>query len=161
MRIPTEAGRFSLIPLLILYKGEVVSLDPPIFTRVKVAGSPEFGLDPPRIPCGSTHGSPQSQGDSWRGSETHAQETSIVAASTHMQRDGSTIDMKLGGCMLHADAHSYLFLHASAHVASGLVGKRWTLGAASQTCRTILWPGGLKVAAPGPQTSTLQPRTRL
>ena len=28
-------------------------------------------------------------------------------------------------------------------------------------CRTILWPGGLEVAAPGPQTSTLHPRTRL
>ena len=61
MRILSEAGRFSLIPLLILYNGEVVSLDPPIFTRVKVAGSLDFGLDPPRIPCGSTHGSPQSQ----------------------------------------------------------------------------------------------------
>ena len=52
--------------VLILYKGEVVSLDPPIFTWVKVSGSLEFGVDPPRIPCGSTHGSPQSQSDSAR-----------------------------------------------------------------------------------------------
>ena len=39
--------------------------------------------------------------------------------------------------MLHADAHSYLFLHASAHVASGLVGKRWTLRAASQMTKPL------------------------
>ena len=28
-------------------------------------------------------------------------------------------------------------------------------------CRTILWPDGLKVAAPGPQTYTPHPQTRL
>ena len=39
--------------------------------------------------------------------------------------------------MLHADAHSYLFLHASAHVASGLVGKQWTLRAASQMTKPL------------------------
>ena len=69
MTILIEAGRFSLIPLLNFIQREVVSPDPPIFTGVKVAGSLEFGLDPPRTPLRIRPLIPQSQGDSWRGSE--------------------------------------------------------------------------------------------
>ena len=52
-------GGFAVTPpVLILYKGEVVSLDPPFLMWSKTPGSPILGLDPHRIPSGSRYGSP-------------------------------------------------------------------------------------------------------
>ena len=58
-RRETKASFRALPPFLILYKGTVVSLDPPILMGSEKGGSPILVLDPPRIPCGSPTGSPQ------------------------------------------------------------------------------------------------------